>query len=152
MLRHGATDSGTGTVALMLALVAMAGGTQALCSACAVGWCLAVAASAAFWAVVLVLVILLGALGASAGDVAGAVVLARALAVGALVALQTLCSLLSGLLGDLWVDSSHSCGKPACLTRSPASSSSCPWPDESEICRKPTYVTMRSSVGRCRVQ
>ena len=100
----------------MLALVAMACDTQAFCSAGAVGWCLAVTASAAFRAVVLVIVFLPGALGACAGDVAGAVVLARAFAVGALVALQTLCSLLGGLLGDLWVNSSHSWNVPACLT------------------------------------
>lgn len=91
----------------MLSFVAVASRAQALRSAGAVGRCLTVAAPTAVGTFVLVLILLFVALGACAGDVAGAVVCARAVASGALVALQPLVSLLAGLLSDLGVDSSH---------------------------------------------
>ena len=102
-----AADSRACTAALMLSLVAMASWAQALCSAGTIGRRLTVAAPTAVGTFVLVLIFLFVALGASARNVAGTVVCAGAVASGTFVALQTLVSLLCGLLGDFGVNSSH---------------------------------------------
>ena len=102
-----ARSSGASTIALVLPLVAMAGRAQAFCPTSAVSRRLTVAPSAAVWAVVLVNIVSFCALGAAAGDLASAIVGARAVAASALVALQALCSLLGRLLRSLWVNSRH---------------------------------------------
>ena len=96
----------------MLTLVAVAGGAQAFGPTGAVRRSLAVAATTTFRAVVLVRIIPLSTLCASASDVASAVVVARAVAVLALVAFQAICCFLGGLLSDLGVNSSHGGAEP----------------------------------------